>query len=106
MKAMALIIRTLCELLSPKSCASTTFEHEKRRFPAMAWTQEEMQRLRDRGLISDSIWYQINGKSFEENYQEILRKRNKKYAEIMRQRYAMNLGADTHVHISSEIKLK
>lgn len=72
----------------------------------MAWTQEEMQRLRDRGLISDSIWYQINGKSFEENYQEILRKRNKKYAEIMRQRYAMNLGADTHVHISSEIKLK
>lgn len=60
----------------------------------MAWTQEEMELNREKGLIPDYAWYQINGKSAEENFIEILKNRQKKSQE------------KTNLHISSEIKVK
>ena len=60
----------------------------------MAWTQEEMELNREKGLIPDYAWYQINGKSADENFAEILKNRTKKFRE------------KETVHISSEIKVK
>ena len=60
----------------------------------MAWTQEEMELNREKGFIPDRVWYQINGKSAEENYVEILKNRQKKSQE------------KETVQISSEIKVK
>ncbi len=42
--------------------------------------------MREKGRIPDNIWYQINGKSFEENYMEIANKRSKENMEFMRAR--------------------
>lgn len=60
----------------------------------MAWTQEEMELNREKGFIPDRVWYQINGKSADENFAEILKNRQKKSRE------------KETVHISSEIKVK
>lgn len=60
----------------------------------MAWTQEEMELNREKGFIPDRVWYQINGKSADENFIEILKNRTKKFRE------------KETVHISSEIKVK
>lgn len=60
----------------------------------MAWTQEEMELYREKGLIPDFVWYQINGKSAQENYMEFKKNRKKKFQE------------KNSIHISSEIKVK
>lgn len=39
-------------------------------------TQEEIERLHDSGNMPDWVYYQVNGKSAEENYREIHNKRN------------------------------
>lgn len=43
-------------------------------------------RMREQGYIPDSIWYQINGKSFDENFVEIENKRSMEGMEWMRAR--------------------
>ncbi len=42
--------------------------------------------MREEGRIPDDIWYQINGKSFDENFVEIANKQSRKNMEFMRAR--------------------
>ena len=40
-------------------------------------TKEEIEYYHNSGLMPDWIYYQVNGKTAEENYRDILMKRNK-----------------------------
>ena len=50
---------------------------------------------RQRGALPDRYWYQLNGKSPQENYQE---QKEKMYAELTEE--------DDELYIVSEVKLK
>lgn len=46
-------------------------------------TKEEIEYYRNSGLMPDWIYYQVNGKTAEENYRDILMKRNKEYRDLI-----------------------
>ena len=46
---------------------------------------EQIEQLHNRGLMPDNIYYQINGKSLQENYMDILRKRQEQYRQDIEQ---------------------
>lgn len=46
-------------------------------------TKEEIEYYHNSGLMPDWIYYQVNGKTAEENYRDILMKRNKKYRDLI-----------------------
>ena len=50
---------------------------------------------RQRGTLPDKYWYQLNGKSVQENFQE---QRENMYADLTEE--------DDELHIVSEVKLK
>ena len=50
---------------------------------------------RQRGSLPDRYWYQMNGKSAQENYQE---QKEKMYSDLTEK--------DDELHIVSEVKLK
>lgn len=45
----------------------------------MAYTKEQIEYLHNRGLMTDNFYYQVNGKSLQENYMDILRKRQHQF---------------------------
>lgn len=54
----------------------------------MSYTKEQIEYLHNIGLMPDKIYYQVNGKSLQENYTEILRKRQQQYnSDIKQQLY-------------------
>lgn len=46
-------------------------------------TKEEIEYYHNSGLMPDWIYYQVNGKTAEENYRDILMKRNKEYRDLI-----------------------
>ena len=46
-------------------------------------TKEEIEYYHNSGLMPDWIYYQVNGKTAEENYRDILMKRNKEYSDLI-----------------------
>ena len=52
----------------------------------MSLTKEQIEYLHDRGLMPDMYYYQINGKSFQENYISIHRQRQQQYKKFMEER--------------------
>ena len=48
---------------------------------------QELIRARDMGKVPDRIWYQVNGKSAQENFAEIMNERSRKSREAMMERY-------------------
>lgn len=46
-------------------------------------TKEEIEYYHNSGLMPDWIYYQVNGKTAEENYRVILMKRNKEYRDLI-----------------------
>lgn len=46
-------------------------------------TKEEIEYYHNSGLMPDWIYYQVNGKTAEENYRDILLKRNKEYRDLI-----------------------
>lgn len=46
-------------------------------------TKEEIEYYHNSGLMPDWIFYQVNGKTAEENYRDILMKRNKEYRDLI-----------------------
>ena len=53
---------------------------------------------RQRGTLPDKFWYQLNGKSVEENYMEQKAK--------MYERLAEQDDSDEEIFITSEVKIK
>ena len=64
----------------------------------MAYTLEEIEYLHDTGKMPDWIYYQMNGKTLQENYNSIVRKREvefyKKLKEQERQKQQKELEAE------------
>lgn len=48
---------------------------------------QELIRAREMGKVPDRIWYQVNGKSAQENFAEIMNERSRKSREAMMERY-------------------
>ena len=48
---------------------------------------QELIRAREMGKVPDRIWYQVNGKSAQENFAEIMNERSRKAREAMMERY-------------------
>ena len=48
---------------------------------------QELIRAREMGKVPDRIWYQVNGKSAQENFAEIMNERSRKSREAMMDRY-------------------
>lgn len=48
---------------------------------------QELIRAREMGKVPDHIWYQVNGKSAQENFAEIMNERSRKSREAMMERY-------------------
>ena len=48
---------------------------------------QELIRARKMGKVPDRIWYQVNGKSAQENFAEIMNERSRKSREAMMERY-------------------
>ena len=48
--------------------------------------QEIVELLHEKGTIPDIYYYQVNGKSFQENYREITLKRQKRNRELINER--------------------
>lgn len=46
-------------------------------------TKEEIEYYHNSGLMPDWIYYQVNGKTAEENYRDISMKRNKEYRDLI-----------------------
>ena len=46
-------------------------------------TKEEIEYYHNSGLMPDWIFYQVNGKSAEEYYRDILMKRDKEYRDLI-----------------------
>lgn len=49
----------------------------------MSLTKEQIEYLHDSGLMPDMYYYQINGKSFQENYISIHRQRQLQYKKLL-----------------------
>ena len=52
----------------------------------MSLTQKEIEYLHDIGKMPDWYYYQVNGKSFQENYISIHRQRQQEYKKFMEER--------------------
>ena len=52
----------------------------------MSLTKEQIEYLHDSGLMPDMYYYQINGKSFQENYISIHRQRQQEYKKLLVER--------------------
>ena len=48
---------------------------------------QELIRAREMGKVPDHIWYQVNGKTAQENYAEIMNERSRKFREAAMERY-------------------
>ena len=48
---------------------------------------QELIRAREMGKVPDRIWYQVNGKSAQENFAEIMNECSRKSREAMMERY-------------------
>lgn len=48
---------------------------------------QELIRAREMGKVPDRIWYQVNGKTAQENFAEIMNERSRKSREAMMERY-------------------
>lgn len=48
---------------------------------------QELIRAREMGKVPDRIWYQVNGKSAQENFAEIMNERSRKSREAMMECY-------------------
>ena len=49
--------------------------------------RNELLHAREMGKVPDRIWYQVNGKSAQENFAEIMNERSRKSREAMMERY-------------------
>ena len=52
----------------------------------MSLTQKEIEYLHDIGKMPDWYYYQVNGKSFQENYISIHRQRQQEYKKLLVER--------------------
>ena len=52
----------------------------------MSLTKEQIEYLHNAGLMPDMYYYQINGKSFQENYISIHRQRQQEYKKLLVER--------------------
>ena len=48
---------------------------------------QELIRAREMGKVPDRIWYQVNGKTAQETFAEIMNERSRKSREAMMERY-------------------
>lgn len=66
----------------------------------MSYTKEQIQQieqLHNRGLMPDNIYYQINGKSLQENYMDILMKREQQFIREREQQLYINNYIDKYI---------
>lgn len=49
-------------------------------------TKEEIEYYHNSGLMPDWVYYQVNGKTVQENYTDIIAKRDKEYSDSLNER--------------------
>ena len=49
-------------------------------------TKEEIEQYHNSGLMPDWVYYQVNGKTVQENYTDIIAKRDKEYSDSLNER--------------------
>ena len=69
---------------------------------------QEIELYHDLGLMPDRVYYQVNGKSAEENYRDIVNKRNKAFRDAIIKSLSepKTEPEDYNFHITSEVKFK
>ena len=67
----------------------------------MSLTKEQIEYLHDSGLMPDMYYYQINGKSFQENYISIHRQRQQEYKKLLVERQQQK-ELEKHLDIAIE----
>lgn len=71
--------------------------------------KEQVELYHNLGLMPDWAYYQLNGKSANENYRDIVNKRNQAFKnELLKSWYKEPISdpEDYKLHITSEIKFK
>lgn len=72
----------------------------------MAYTLEQIEYLHDTGKMPDWIYYQMNGKSLQENYDTIRRKRDKEALEYLQERNRKQQQEKEQRELEAEIEKK
>lgn len=72
----------------------------------MAYTLEQIEYLHDTGKIPDWIYYQMNGKSLQENYATIKRKQHQENMKLLEERYRKQQQEKEQRELEAEIEKK
>ena len=72
----------------------------------MAFSKEEIEYYHNNGLMPDWIYYQQNGKTAQENYADIIRKRQADYKQLLEARSRREREAQEQKKLEAELEKK
>lgn len=72
----------------------------------MAFSKEEIEYYHNNGLMPDWIYYQQNGKTAQENYADIMRKRQAYFKQLMEARSRRAREAQEQKKLEAELEKK